>query len=285
MKLLSWNVNGMRAALRKNFLDFLAAEAPDVIALQETKCTADDLPAEWQGYEPFWNSAEKKGYSGTGILTRKSPLSVSRGIGGAEHDREGRVLTLEFEAFTLVNVYVPNSQRELARLDYRQEWDRAFLAYLSGLQSHKPVVCCGDLNVAHQARDLAHLALERSHGGLAGRALRQRARERERSLELRRQVPAEGCLAREGLQRVLRNGEHAGALLGDGLLRTAQPLAQHEQRLLLDGLLRTVQPLTQLEQRLVITPSLRHVLRRRFPTLALSRPLSELRSRRAERVE
>jgi exodeoxyribonuclease-3 len=155
MKLLSWNVNGLRAALRKNFLDFLAAEAPDVIALQETKCTADDLPAEWQGYEPFWNSAEKKGYSGTGILTRKSPLSVSRGIGVAEHDREGRVITLEFEAFTLVNVYVPNSQRELARLDYRQEWDRAFLAYLSGLQSRKPVVCCGDLNVAHQARDLA----------------------------------------------------------------------------------------------------------------------------------
>jgi exodeoxyribonuclease-3 len=155
MKLLSWNVNGLRAALRKNFLDFLSAEAPDVIALQETKCTAADLPAEWQGYEPFWNSAEKKGYSGTGILTRKSPLSVSRGIGVAEHDREGRVITLEFEAFTLVNVYVPNSQRELARLDYRQEWDRAFLAYLSGLQARKPVVCCGDLNVAHQARDLA----------------------------------------------------------------------------------------------------------------------------------
>jgi exodeoxyribonuclease-3 len=155
MKLLSWNVNGLRAALRKNFLDFLAAEAPDVIALQETKCTAADLPAEWHGYEPFWNSAEKKGYSGTGILTRKSPLSVSCGIGVAEHDKEGRVITLEFEAFNLVNVYVPNSQRELARLEYRQEWDRAFLAYLSGLQKQKPVVCCGDLNVAHQARDLA----------------------------------------------------------------------------------------------------------------------------------
>ena len=155
MKLLSWNVNGLRAALRKNFLDFLAAEAPDVIALQETKCTADDVPAEWQGYLPFWNSAEKKGYSGTGILTRTEPLSMSRGIGVPEHDREGRVLTLEFEAFVLVNVYVPNSQRELARLDYRQEWDRAFVSYLSGLQTRKPVVCCGDLNVAHQARDLA----------------------------------------------------------------------------------------------------------------------------------
>lgn len=155
MKLLSWNVNGLRAALRKNFLGFLAAEAPDVIAVQETKCTAGDLPSEWDGYQPFWNSAEKKGYSGTGVLTRTPPLSVGYGIGMAEHDREGRVLTLEFEAFFLVNVYVPNSQRELTRLDYRQAWDRAFLGYLAGLQARKPVVCCGDLNVAHQARDLA----------------------------------------------------------------------------------------------------------------------------------
>jgi exodeoxyribonuclease-3 len=155
MKLLSWNVNGLRAALRKNFLGFLAEEAPDVIAVQETKCTAADLPADWNGYHPFWNSAEKKGYSGTGVLTRTAPLTVSHGIGLPEHDREGRVLTLEFEAFFLVNVYVPNSQRELTRLDYRQAWDRAFLGYLSGLQARKPVVCCGDLNVAHQARDLA----------------------------------------------------------------------------------------------------------------------------------
>jgi exodeoxyribonuclease-3 len=155
MKLLSWNVNGLRAALRKNFLDFLAAEAPDVIALQETKCTAEDVPTEWQGYQPFWHSAEKKGYSGTGLLTKTPPLSVSRGIGVPEHDKEGRVITLEFEAFILVNVYVPNSQRELARLGYRQEWDRAFVGYLSGLQARKPLVCCGDLNVAHQARDLA----------------------------------------------------------------------------------------------------------------------------------
>jgi exodeoxyribonuclease-3 len=155
MKLLSWNVNGLRAALRKNFLDFLSAERPDIIALQETKCTAADLPAEWEGYHPFWNSAQKKGYSGTGILTRTAPLSVGYGIGAPEHDTEGRVITLEFEAFTLVNVYVPNSQRELARLDYRQAWDRAFVAYLAGLQARKPVVCCGDMNVAHQPRDLA----------------------------------------------------------------------------------------------------------------------------------
>ena len=144
VKLLSWNVNGLRAALRKNFLDFLAAEAPDVIALQETKCTAEDVPTEWRGYQPFWHSAEKKGYSGTGILTKTPPLSVSRGIGVPEHDREGRVITLEFEAFILINVYVPNSQRELARLGYRQEWDRACVRYLSGLQARKPLICCGD---------------------------------------------------------------------------------------------------------------------------------------------
>jgi exodeoxyribonuclease-3 len=155
MKLLSWNVNGMRAALRKNFLGFLAAEEPDILAVQETKCTASDLPAEWAGYHHFWNSAEKKGYSGTGVLTRTPPLAVHQGIGVAEHDREGRALTLEFESFILVNVYVPNAQRELARLDYRQAWDRAFLGYLSHLQTRKPVVCCGDLNVAHQERDLA----------------------------------------------------------------------------------------------------------------------------------
>ncbi len=155
MKLLSWNVNGLRAGLRKNFLGFLASEAPDLLAVQETKCTAADLPENWNGYHPFWNSADKKGYSGTGVLTRTPPIAVHRGIGIAEHDREGRVLTLEFEAFFLVNVYVPNSQRELTRLDYRQAWDRSFVGYLAALQERKPVVCCGDLNVAHQPRDLA----------------------------------------------------------------------------------------------------------------------------------
>jgi exodeoxyribonuclease-3 len=155
MKLLSWNVNGLRAGLRKNFLGFLASEAPDLLAVQETKCTAADLPENWNGYHPFWNSADKKGYSGTGVLTRTPPIAVHRGIGIAVHDREGRVLTLEFEAFFLVNVYVPNSQRELTRLDYRQAWDRSFVGYLAALQERKPVVCCGDLNVAHQPRDLA----------------------------------------------------------------------------------------------------------------------------------
>ncbi len=145
----------MRAALRKNFDAFLQAGAPDILALQETKCTEADLPAFWPGYHAYWHSAEKKGYSGTGLLTRTAPLAVTRGIGVAEHDREGRVLTAEFDAFYLVNVYVPNSQRELTRLPYRQQWDRDFLGYLKELERQKPVVFCGDLNVAHQERDLA----------------------------------------------------------------------------------------------------------------------------------
>jgi exodeoxyribonuclease III len=155
MKLISWNVNGLRAVMRKNFAEFLAAEAPDILALQETKCTETDVVPDWPGYSAFWNSAEKKGYSGTAILSRVAPLNVSTGIGIAEHDKEGRVLTAEFETFYLVCVYVPNSQRELARLPYRQSWDRDFLAYLKTLDARKPVICGGDLNVAHQERDLA----------------------------------------------------------------------------------------------------------------------------------
>jgi len=155
MKLISWNVNGLRAVMRKNFAEFLAAEAPDILALQETKCMEADVVPDWPGYSAFWNSAEKKGYAGTAILTRIPPLSVTQGIGIEAHDKEGRVLTAEFETFFLVCVYVPNSQRELARLPYRQQWDRDFLAYLKNLEQRKPVLCCGDLNVAHQERDLA----------------------------------------------------------------------------------------------------------------------------------
>jgi exodeoxyribonuclease-3 len=155
MKLISWNVNGLRAVLRKNFTEFLAAESPDILCLQETKCTEADVEPNWTGYSTYFNSAQKKGYSGTAVLTRTPPLHVSRGIGLEAHDQEGRVLSLEFDSFILVNVYVPNAQRELARLGYRQEWDRAFLAYLRGLEGRKPVVCCGDFNVAHQERDLA----------------------------------------------------------------------------------------------------------------------------------
>jgi exodeoxyribonuclease-3 len=157
VKLLSWNVNGLRAVLKKDFLEFLDTEAPDILCLQETKCTPDDLEQLWPAaYATFWNSAEKKGYSGTAIFTRTEPLKVTQGIGLAKHDREGRVLMAEFADFFLVNVYVPNSQRELTRLAYRQQWDADFLRYLKKLEKKKPVVWCGDLNVAHTEIDLAN---------------------------------------------------------------------------------------------------------------------------------
>ncbi|MEI6713947.1 MAG: exodeoxyribonuclease III [Verrucomicrobiota bacterium] len=155
MKLLSWNVNGLRAVLRKNFLSVLESESPDILALQETKCRPEDVDPVWKGYHTCWNSAEKKGYSGTAIFSKEAPLQVTQGMGISEHDREGRIVTAEFPGFFLVNVYVPNSKRELTRLPYRQEWDRDFLRYLKSLETTKPVVFCGDLNVAHQDRDLA----------------------------------------------------------------------------------------------------------------------------------
>ncbi|PYJ02827.1 MAG: exodeoxyribonuclease III [Verrucomicrobia bacterium] len=141
MKLISWNVNGLRSVLRENFLDYLAEEQPDMLWLQETT---------------YWNAAQKPGYAGTCLFTRTRPLSVARGIGAPKHDREGRVLTAEYSDFFLVNVYVPNSQRELTRLAYRQQWDRAFLRYLEKLERSKPVIFCGDLNVAHTELDLAN---------------------------------------------------------------------------------------------------------------------------------
>lgn len=157
VKLISWNVNGIRAVLRKNFLQYLAEASPDILCLQETKAGPDDVEPSWPAeYVVHWNTAEKKGYSGTAVFSRIPPLSVTRGIGVAEHDREGRVLTLEFAEFHLVNAYVPNSQRELTRLAYRQEWDRDFLKYLRRLERRKPVVFCGDLNVAHTELDLAN---------------------------------------------------------------------------------------------------------------------------------
>jgi exodeoxyribonuclease-3 len=157
MKIVSWNVNGLRAVLRKNFLDYLAEETPDVLCLQETRCDPNEIEQLWPvSYATHWNAAEKKGYAGTAIFTKSRPLNVTRGIGKPEHDREGRVLTAEFADFFLVNVYVPNSQRELTRLAYRQRWDRAFLRYLKKLEQRKPVVWCGDLNVAHTELDLAN---------------------------------------------------------------------------------------------------------------------------------
>lgn len=166
MKLISWNVNGLRSVVRKNFVEFLEAERPDVLCLQETKCAPEDVEGLWMSkLSCHWNSAEKKGYSGTAIFARSAPLNVTRGIGVADHDREGRVLTAEFGKFFLVNVYVPNSQRELTRLAYRQEWDRDFLRYLKKLEHRKPVIFCGDLNVAHEEIDLANpKANMKNHG-------------------------------------------------------------------------------------------------------------------------
>lgn len=166
MKLISWNVNGLRAVLKKTLLTYLEEESPDILCLQETKCAPGDVAPVWPSrYEAFWNSAEKKGYSGTAILSRHRPLQVTQGIGVARHDQEGRVLTAEFDGFFLVNVYTPNSQRELARLPYRMEWDRDFRAYLRKLEALKPVVFCGDLNVAHTEIDLANpKANVRNHG-------------------------------------------------------------------------------------------------------------------------
>ena len=157
VKLISWNVNGLRAVLKKNFLDYLEVEKPDVLCLQETKCSPDDVEQLWPAaYTTYWNSAEKKGYSGTAIFAKNRPLKVIPHIDIAEHDREGRVLAAEFADFFLVNVYVPNAKRDLSRLAYRQKWDRDFLGYLKKLEKTKPVIFCGDLNVAHTEMDLAN---------------------------------------------------------------------------------------------------------------------------------
>ena len=157
MKLISWNVNGLRSVLRKNFLEYLETESPDILCLQETKARPEDVEQLWPAsYTTYWNSASKKGYSGTVIFTKVRPLNVNLGIKIEAHDNEGRVLTAEYPDFFLVDVYVPNSKRELTRLAYRQEWDRDFLRYLKKLERKKPVIFCGDLNVAHTEIDLAN---------------------------------------------------------------------------------------------------------------------------------
>lgn len=156
-KMISWNVNGIRSVLNKGiFMPFVQKEKPDILCLQETKAQQDQVPLDLPGYYPFWNSAEKKGYSGTLILSREKPLAITYGMGIDEHDREGRVITAEYDQFYLVNVYTPNSKRDLARLPYRQVWDAEFLKCLKRLEKKKPVVFCGDLNVAHKEIDLAN---------------------------------------------------------------------------------------------------------------------------------
>ncbi len=157
MKILSWNVNGLRAALRKGFTEFVAEQSPDVLALQETKTGADPFHVPVDGYRLFWNPAEKPGYSGTALLTKTEPDNVTCGMGVTEHDREGRIVTAEFPGFFLVNVYVPNAQRGLTRLDYRtRRWDVDFRRFLKGLEETKPVLVGGDFNVAHTEIDLAN---------------------------------------------------------------------------------------------------------------------------------
>ena len=165
MRLVSWNVNGIRACVQKGFLDFFQEIDADIFCIQESKMQAGQLDLELEGYHQYWNYAEKKGYSGTAIFTKKEPISVTYGIGIEEHDKEGRVITLEFDDFYMITVYTPNSQNELARLPYRMTWEDAFLAYLKKLEETKPVVFCGDLNVAHKEIDLKNPKTNRKNAG------------------------------------------------------------------------------------------------------------------------
>lgn len=167
MKLVSWNVNGLRAAVTKGFMDSFNELDADIFCLQETKLQPEQIQLELPGYEQFWNSAVKKGYSGTAVFTRIKPISVTNGIGIEEHDQEGRVITAEYKKFYLVCCYTPNSQRELARLDYRMTWEDAFRNYLLELDAKKPVILCGDLNVAHNEIDLKNPKTNRKNAGFS----------------------------------------------------------------------------------------------------------------------
>ncbi|MCL2168495.1 MAG: exodeoxyribonuclease III [Defluviitaleaceae bacterium] len=165
MKFVCWNVNGLRATMKKGFMDFFNEVDADFFCIQETKMQYEQLTFDFEGYHVFFNDAQKKGYSGTAIFAKKAPLSEFYGIGIDEHDKEGRVITLEYEDFYLVNVYTPNSKNELLRLPYRMEWEDAFRAYLLGLDAKKPVVLCGDLNVAHKEIDLKNPKTNRKSAG------------------------------------------------------------------------------------------------------------------------
>ena len=165
MKLISWNVNGIRACLTKGFAETFKKMDADIFCIQETKCQPEQVELEFEGYTSYWNSAEKKGYSGTAIFTKQKPLNVTYGIGIEEHDKEGRVITLEFEEFYMVDIYTPNSKRELERLDYRQIWEDEIRKYLLKLNETKPVIMCGDLNVAHEEIDLKNPKTNRKNAG------------------------------------------------------------------------------------------------------------------------
>lgn len=165
MKLISWNVNGLRACMQKGFLDFFTAADADIFCIQESKLQEGQIALDLPDYYQYWNYADKKGYSGTAIFTKRKPLSVSYGIGIAEHDTEGRVITLEYEDYYMITCYTPNSQNELARLSYRMKWEDDFLAYLKELDQKKPLILCGDLNVAHEEIDLKNPKTNRKNAG------------------------------------------------------------------------------------------------------------------------
>ena len=165
MKLISWNVNGIRACLNKGFADVFKQLDADIFCIQETKCQPEQVELEFEGYTSYWNSAEKKGYSGTAIFTKKKPIKVTYGIGIEEHDKEGRIITLEFENFYLVTNYTPNAKRELERLDYRMVWEDEIRKYLLELNKKKPVIMCGDLNVAHEEIDLKNPKTNKGNAG------------------------------------------------------------------------------------------------------------------------
>ena len=177
MKLISWNVNGIRACLNKGFSDFFKEVNADIFCLQETKCKPEQINLEFEGYTSYWNSAERKGYSGTAIFTKKQPINVTYGIGIEEHDKEGRIITLEFENFYLVTNYTPNAKRELERLDYRMIWEDEIRKYLLELNKKKPVIMCGDLNVAHEEIDLKNPKTNKGNAGFTNE-------EREKMTEL-----------------------------------------------------------------------------------------------------
>ena len=165
MKLISWNVNGIRACVGKNFMEFFNEVDADIFCLQETKLQENQIDLQLEGYYQYWNYAKKKGYSGTAIFTKKEPLNVIYGMGIEEHDQEGRLITLEFEDFYMVTVYTPNSQSELKRLNYRMKWEDDFKKYLKELDKKKPVIVCGDLNVAHKEIDLKNPKTNRKNAG------------------------------------------------------------------------------------------------------------------------
>ncbi|WP_252254857.1 exodeoxyribonuclease III [Clostridium sp. ZBS12] len=166
-KLISWNVNGLRACVKKGFIDILKESNADIFCVQESKLQEGQIDLNLEGYYDYWNYAEKKGYSGTAVFSKEKPLNISLGIGIEEHDKEGRVLTSEFEEFYLVNVYTPNSQQKLARIDYRMAWENDFRIYLNELNKAKPVIVCGDLNVAHKEIDLKNPKNNRNNAGFS----------------------------------------------------------------------------------------------------------------------